>query len=142
MALTRVNSSFSFRSSDGVNTYTFDVSRDSNGVVSVHNLRTPTGPIRDTQTGYPKSVSDDISSAISQVTDLLDMASAINGAETLAGVSYVDVSFDSALQSDTYRVYVSIPDFVPYRVVNQTVSGFRIELGVSYTGDLSYDVFL
>jgi hypothetical protein len=42
----------------------------------------------------------------------------------------------------SYRVVFSVQDFVPVRVINKTTTGFVVNVGLTYTGVIGYDVFV
>jgi hypothetical protein len=52
------------------------------------------------------------------------------------------IVFAIPFANTSYRVYVTLEDFIDYRITNKTVVGFDIELNVTYTGIVQYDVFV
>jgi hypothetical protein len=142
MAVERVQSDFSYRSTSGGETYYFNVVVDSSSVVSVRNMKTPNGLIQDSYSSLPQSVVEDIQTAIGQVEDLVAQTSAINGIQSFAGETSKAVAFETAMANTNYRVVFSTEDFISVRVTSKETTGFIIETGVTYTGDVGYDVFV
>lgn len=66
----------------------------------------------------------------------------MNGQLTFTGESSKPVTFATPFVGTTYRVCFSTTDFVPVRVTNKTTAGFTVEVGVTYTGTVGYDVFV
>jgi hypothetical protein len=89
----------------------------------------------------PGSVVDDITTAISQVENLIMNTSAINGQATFTNQTQVIVSFPTPVANANYRVLFSVGDFVIVRFVPPlTVNGFTIETSTAFTGTVGYDV--
>lgn len=143
MSFSRVQSCFDYMSeaSSGAK-YFFQVCIDLSGRVGVRNIRTPYGRITDSQTSLPNEVVDDICAAKLQVEDLVSQTSVFNGFVSFVGESSKTVSFTTVFASPAYRVYLDIPDFVAWKITSKTVSGFVIELGSEFTGDIGFDVFV
>jgi len=141
MALSRSQSVFSFRSTQGNYLYTFDIVMDGQGNISVRNIVTPYGLLMDTTNSLPESVLDDIRSAITQVEDLVAQTSAINGILTFASESTKTYTFATAFASTDYRVHFDTEDFVLVRVTKD-LTGFTVELSSVYTGQIGFDVFV
>jgi hypothetical protein len=142
MAVSLVQSEFSYKSSSGEESYYFNVVLDSSSVVSVRNMQTPNGLIQDSYSSLPQAVLDDIQTAIGQVEDLVAQTSASNGIESFDIETSKDVTFDTAMSNTNYRVVFSTEDFILVRVISKTITGFTIETGITYTGDVGYDVFV
>lgn len=142
MAFDRAVFDFTYRSGSSGTYYYFTISQDSAGRITLKNIQTPTGRIIDSQTGVPQSVVDDIASAIQQVENFVAQTSAVNGNLSFVAQTSQSVLFATPMAGTTYRVHVTIPDFVAWRIVGKTVTGFTIELGVTYTGIVGYDVFV
>jgi len=142
MALDRAVFDFTYRSGSAGVFYYFTITQDQAGRISLKNIQTPTGRIIDSQTGVPLSVVNDIELAISQVENLVAQTSAVNGNLSFVTQTSQAVSFSTPFVGTTYRVYVTLPDFISWRITNKTTTGFTIELGVSYTGTVGYDVFV
>jgi len=67
--------------------------------------------------------------------------------DTSATLSFVaetskQVLFPRPLFCGAYRVAVSVEDFIAVKVVDKTQDGFTIEVDVTYTGDIGYEVFV
>lgn len=142
MALQRQASEFQYRSGGGGTYYFFTVTVSQTGSVGVKDIQSPQGHPLDPATPLPAAVLADIASAQAQVQNIMATTSALNGTVTFSAESSKAVTFPSALTALAYRVYVSVPDFVPYRVLSRTTTGFILEMATSYTGTVSYDVFV
>jgi len=120
----------------------FTVVVNQNGKTGVRNIKSPTGGLCDSGSQIPQSVLDAIQDARNQVQDFIMQTSAING--TLSFVDQVSQSvvFATPFTDTSYRVYVTLQDFIDYRITNKTTTGFDVELNVTYTGPVQYDVFV
>jgi hypothetical protein len=96
----------------------------------------------DSMTGLPSSVVQDIQTAITQAEDLLAATSAVNGIATFVAATESTVTFATPLSGTTYRVVLTPDAFVAARAVNKTTTGFTIQMNVTFTGTVGYDVFL
>lgn len=142
MSLTRYTTEATYISTTSLGEqYSFTVVQDLSGVVSVKNISTPTGSISDAYVTLPQEVTDDIATAMGELEDLM-ASSSVSGTLEFAAEASKEVTFETAMNTDTYRVYVSIGDFVPFKITSKTVDGFTLELGATYTGDIGYDVFV
>lgn len=142
MALTRTQSDFTYRSGVPGTYYYFTISLDQTGGISVKNIQSPNGRIVDSYTPIPQFVTDDIQTAIHQVEDFVAQTSAVNGQLTFAAETSKAVTFAIPFASTNYRVVFSPQDFIPVRVTGKTVTGFTVDLGITYTGTVGYDVFV
>lgn len=143
MALSRFNSEYTYRSSPSPGShYFFTVAVDSGNRVSVRDIQSPLGRISDGVTPLPQTVTDDIQTAILQVRNFLAQSSATNGQVSFSDSSSAAVSFTTPMAGTSYRVVLDVPDFVSARVTSKTTTGFVVELGVSWTGTVGYDVFV
>lgn len=142
MALIREVSDFTYRSGESsTGYYYFTISVNTTGV-HVRNIQTPTGSITDSITGLPQSVIEDIQTALAQVEDIVSLTSSINGSLIFAAETSQAFVFTTALSDTSYRVVLSVGDFVPVRVTNKLTTGFTVEVGVTYTGTIGFDVFI
>lgn len=142
MALTRYKTESTYISTTALGEqYTFTVCQDLSGVVSVNNISTPTGSISDAYVALPKEVTDDIATAMGELEDLM-ASSSVSGTLVFAEEASKQVVFETAMNADTYRVYVSVGDFVPFKITDKTVTGFTLQLGATYSGSIGYDVFV
>lgn len=141
MALNRIKSEFTYQSTSGGLSYYFIVGMDQAGQVSVRDIQSPVGHIVDAFTPIPMSVTDDINAAIIQVRNLMG-SSVVNGNLAFVAETSKSVSFSTPMAGTTYRVTLSIPDFIPVRIINKTINGFTVETGITYTGTIGYDVFV
>jgi hypothetical protein len=142
MALTKILSEFTYRSSGGGQSYHFTVVVDGQSLISVRNIQSPYGLLIDSVTSLPQSVVDDIATAVSQVETLMGVTSAVNGTLAFAGETSKPVVFATAFANTNYRVSFSKEDFIAVRVVSKTTLGFTVETSVTYTGDVGFDVFV
>lgn len=123
-------------------TWLFTVVVNQDGTSGVRNLRSPRGGICDSMTEIPSEVLDAITTAKGQVENILVQTSAVNGTLNFVAQTTQSIVFATPFANAAYRVYVSLDDFIDYRITNQTVTGFDIELNVTYTGAVAYDVFV
>lgn len=142
MAGTRIAFEGTYTSGTGTSQYRFTVVVDLNGVVSVRDIHTPFGLIMDSMARLPQSVVDDITAAMGQVEDLLALTSAVNGTLTFVAATEATVTFSTPTSNANYRVYLAPSDFIPARVTSKLTTGFTVQLGVTFTGTVGYDVFL
>jgi len=96
VALSRIQSSFSYSSSSGGQSYYFTVLVDESGLITVGNIQSSSGAVCDSTTGVPQTVLDDIQTAIGQVETLMSLTSAANGTVTFVAQTYVDIVFVEA----------------------------------------------
>lgn len=142
MAFQRSVFDFTYRSGVSGAYWYFTISMDQSGSLSVKNIQSPQGRIIDSQTSIPQSVTDEIQSAINQVGNFVAQTSASNGQLVFSGNTSRAVSFVTPFTDTNYRVVFSTQDFIPVRVTNKTTSGFTVDVGVTYTGVVGYDVFV
>ena len=142
MALDRAVFDFTYRSGSAGTYYYFTISQDQAGRISLKNIQTPTGRIIDSQTGLPQSVVDDIEIAIQQVENFVAQTSAVNGNLSFVAQTSQSVIFAVPFAGTGYRVQLSLADFIPARVISKMVTGFTVEVGITYTGVVGYDVFV
>ena len=79
---------------------------------------------------------------LGQLGDLVAQTSAVNGTLTYTAETVKSVVFATAFLNTAYRVHVSVEDFIAWRIINPTTTGFDIELASTYTGDVGFDVFV
>lgn len=142
MAALLVQSEYTYRSGSAPNLYSFTIVSDQQGLVSVRDIQDPYGFILSPYTQIPKSVSDDINSAMGQVENILSLSSAVNGILTFTEEYEKHIIFATPFANDTYRVQVSSDVFAPFRIVNKTNAGFTIQAGATISGKVGYDVFV
>ena len=70
-----------------------------------------------------------------------------SGTVTLtSAANFVDITFPTALSGAVYHVVVTPGGFYPVEVLNKKKTGFRLQLGISLTGNetttVGYDVFV
>lgn len=111
------------------------------GTLGVSNIKSPKGTICGNGVQIPDSVFQCIQESKEQVENILAVTSAVNGTIPFVNQTAASVIFATPFPNPNYRVHVSLDDFISYRIRNQTTTGFDIELNVTYTGDVGYDVF-
>lgn len=143
MSASLIQSEFVYRTGTPPDYYTFTIVSDAaTGLLSVRDIEDRYGMILSPYTRIPQSVTNDINSALSEVTSILALASAINGNLTFVAETYKDVSFPAAMGNTNYRVQLSSQIFAPFRITNKTVLGFTIQAGATVSGVVGYDVFV
>lgn len=140
--MTRIGFEGTYTSGTGTSRYRFTIVVDQNGITSVRDIMTPFGLIQDSMSRLPQSVVSDITTAMSQVEDLLALTSAVNGILTFVAETEKSVTFSTPMSSTNYRVYLTPSDFIPYRVSSKLTTGFTVQLGITFTGTVGYDVFI
>lgn len=139
---TLLQSEFTYRSGVSPNIYQFTIVYDFAGNISVREIEDPYGQVVSPYTRIPKTVTDDISTAMGQVENLLDLTSALNGTVTFTLDTSKSVVFPSPLANDSYRVQITSDIFAPFRVSAKSRGGFTIEAGATISGTIDYDVFI
>jgi len=143
MSATLVIAEFTYQSGIPSELYQFTVMYDpTTDSTSVRNIQNPLGLIMDPWSSLPQSVTDDICDATDQVENIMSATSAINGTLVFSASNSESYVFASPLTSTNYRVQVVSDQFVPLRVINKTVTGFTVEAGAIFTGNVGFDVFL
>lgn len=142
---TRLESCFTYavRVDDPCSPYwRFTVVVNQDGTMGVRDIQSQHGSICDSTTQIPGVVWDEINAAQADVENIVAQSSAVNG--TLAFVDQIaqSIVFVTPFANTNYRVYVTLEDFIDYRITNKTTVGFDIELNVTYTGTVQYDVFV
>lgn len=142
MSATLVQSDFTYRSGVSPDLYQFTIVSNEVGAILVRDIQDPYGLVVSPYTQVPKSVTDDISTAMSQVEALLALTSAVNGTLTFTAETEKSVTFTTPFPNTNYRVQVTSDVFAPYRIANKTTAGFTIQAGASITGSVGYDVLV
>lgn len=120
--------------------FTIVVNQD--GTSGVRNVKSPNGSLCDSYTQIPGEVLDQINAAKADVENILAQSSAVNGTLSFVAQTSQSIVFATPFANDQYRVYVSLEDFIDWRITNKTTVGFDLELNVTYTGTVQYDVFV
>lgn len=133
MALTRLQSVHTYSSSSGGVTYYFDVVVDSRGVVSVRNIRTPTGGMCDPYTSLPQAVMNDIKLA-TELAALLQQETEVEAGNIVftGQTSKAVVIPPGVLNNTNYRVVLTVPDGTMLQVTGKTTTGFTIVASTTY----------
>ena len=142
MALTLIESAFTYRSEQGGEIWQFTIVNNQNGTQGIREVVGPFGLVRDTQTQIPGNVLEDQATAIGQVENLLAQTSAVNGILSFVGETSKTVTFSTPFLNTNYRVQLSLTDFVPFRIQFKSVTQFVVEAGVTFTGSVGFDVFV
>jgi hypothetical protein len=142
MAGTRIAFEATYTSGTGTHQYRFTIVVDLNGVASVRDIHTPFGLVMDSMTRLPQSVVDDIQAAMAQVEALLTLTSSVNGELTFSAETEKSITFSTPMTSTNYRVHLSPSDFIAARVTTQTTTGFTVQVNVTFTGSVRFDVFV
>ena len=142
MAVSLVQSEFTYQSGTAPTLYTFTIVSDLSGTLSVRDIQDPYGFILSPYTQIPKSVTDDIQSAMLQVEGLLSSTSAFNGSVNFVGETTKVITFPSVQPNLNYRVHLTSDIFAPFKVTNKTLTSFTIEAGAEITATVSFDVFI
>ena len=142
---TRVESCFVYnvRIDDPCNpSWMFTIVVNQDGSYGVENITSPNGSICDSNTQVPGEVLDEINAAMADVENILAQSSAVNGTLTFTDETTQSIVFATPFANTQYRVYATVPDFIDWKATNKTTTGFDLELNVTYTGTLGYDVFV
>lgn len=143
MTYFRVHSDFQYRFITGSGqSYYATVEVDQSGSVNVRNLIGPQGPIMDPYTPIPAEVQIEIVSAISNARDIMAATSTLSGQLVFDEETSKEVVFDTPMANTTYRVHLDAPDFVSTRVKYKSTTGFIVDVGVTYSGTIGFDVFV
>ena len=133
MALSRLQSVFTYQSSSGGQAYTYDIVVDAQSLVAVKNIRTPLGLITDSITQVPSSVAQDILDAIALVQLLVAETTIVSGTENFSGQTSRSVVIAGGLLNNVnYRVTLTSPDGTVLRVASKTTTGFDIVASSTY----------
>jgi hypothetical protein len=137
-----IQGEFTYRSGNPPNTYQFTIVYDFSGQISVRQIENQYGQIVSPYAKIPKSVSDDISSAMRQVENILGLTSALNGTISFNSENTKSIVFSTPLANDSYRVQITSDVFAPFRVSVKSKMGFTVEAGAKITGNLDFDIFV
>lgn len=143
---TLVQTCFKYRVSTdtgcGAESWFFTIVVNQDGTIGVKDIKGPYGPLCNTGTQIPQDVFEEIQAAKEQVENILAQTSAINGTLNFVDQTSQSITFTNPMVNTEYRVYVTLEDFIDWRIQNKTTTGFDIELNVTYTGPVQYDVFV
>lgn len=142
MALTRIKTELSYRSEQSGQVWHFTVGQDQSGGTFVGTIRSPFGTCTTSTAGVPGFVIDDINTAFQELEDLVATTSAVNAVLTYAGSASQSLVFTIPFSNNTYGVTVTLPDFLTWKITNKLTTGFTLELGSNYSGDIRVDVFV
>lgn len=142
---TRIESCFTYmvRIDDPCNpSWMFTIVVNQDGTCGVRNIKSPNGGLCDSTLQVPGEVLDEINAAKADVENILAQSSAVNGTLTFTDETTQSIVFATPFANTGYRVYVTLEDFIDWRITNKTTVGFDLELNVTYTGTVQYDVFV
>lgn len=137
-----VQGEFTYRSGNPPNIYQFTIVYDFSGQISVREIENPYGQVVSPYTKIPKSVTNDISSAMEQVENILGLTSALNGTVAFSADNTKSILFSTPLANDSYRVQLTSDVFAPFRISVKSKMGFTIEAGATITGNVDFDIFV
>lgn len=120
----------------------FTVVVNQDGTLGIKDILSPYGPLCNSGIQIPQEVLDAIENAKDQVTDILSNTSVLNGTLNFVDQTTESIVFAQPFSNTNYRVYVTLPDFLDYRIINKTTSGFDIDLNITFTGIVQFDVFV
>jgi len=121
--------------------FTIVVNQD--GTCGVRDIKSPNGLLCNSMLQVPGEVLDEINAAKADVENILAQSSAVNGTLTYTAEISQSIVFATPFANTNYRVYATpVGQFVDWRVTNKTTTGFDLELNVTYTGTVQYDVFV
>lgn len=133
MGLSRTQSVFTYQSSSGGQTYTYDIVVDAQSLLSVRNIRGPRGIIADSIQQVPQTVAQDILDAMGVVRLLVAESTVLSGTQNFSGQTSRSVTIVGGVLNNTnYRVVLTSPDGTPLRVENKTTTGFTIVAAAAY----------
>lgn len=142
---TRIESCFTYivRIDDPCNpSWMFTIVVNQDGTCGVRDIKSPQGSICNSMLQVPGEVLDEINAAKADVENILAQSSAVNGTLNFVNQTSESIVFATPFANTQYRVYVTLEDFIDWRITNKTTTGFDIELNVTYTGTVQYDVFV
>lgn len=142
---TRIESCFTYivRVDDPCNpSWMFTIVVNQDGTCGVRDIKSPQGSICNSMLQVPGEVLDEINAAKADVENILAQSSAVNGTLSFVNQTSQSIVFATPFANTQYRVYVTLEDFIDWRITNKTTTGFDIELNVTYTGTVQYDVFV
>jgi len=132
VALTRIQSEFTFSSSSGGLSYTFEVVVDAQGLTTVRNIQTPTSS-GCSSSSLPQSVVTDMCLAQDMVALLVDETEVDSGTLVFTGQTELPVSITPGTLNNTdYRVLYSPPDSTIFYTENKTTTSFDAVVGTAY----------
>lgn len=148
MALTRTEAAHTYKVESNGQSYRFTVVLDSQGLVSVRDVQSPLGLIRDSFTPIPEIVSQAIQDAISILRLEIGTTEVDSGTLTFTGqVEAAATIAGGTLNNTAYRVVYTTTDGVEFRTKDGSVTttGFTAETTSEYgtvesPKDVSYSV--
>lgn len=148
MALTRVQSVYTYKTASGGREYYYDVVVDAQSLVSVRNIRGPRGLVQDSMTSLPTEVVRDIEEAVAIAQILMTETEVASGTVTFSGQTSRSVVVAGGLLNNTnYRVLYSTSDGTYLRTEDKTTTGFTAVAPAEYGSedepiDVTYSVLV
>jgi len=134
----RALASHTYQSISNGQTYNFDVTLDSNGMMAVRNIRGPYGLIADSFTSLPDDVVSNIASARRIMAQQLAEKQVASGTLTFTGQTFQPVVIAPGLLNNTfYRVVYTTPDGTPMYTSEQTIGSFNANVATAYGTSLA-----
>jgi len=131
VTLARVQTVITYSSSGGGEEYLFDIVIDAQGLVTVRNIRGPTGS--PCSTGLPDIVVDDIQEAKETTLLLVGETEVASGTLIFTGQTEQTATIPPGVLNNTaYRVLYTPPDSTQLRTENKTILDFDAVVGVAY----------
>lgn len=132
MTLIRQQSVFTYESSSGGVAYYFDIVVDTQGLISVRNIRAAYGAT-DCSTSIPSYVLDDIERAKMIVQQQVAETSVQNGIVVFTGQVEQTVMIPAGILNNTnYRVAYSVSDATVLKTEDKTTTSFKIVAPCAY----------
>ena len=129
MALGRVQSTFTYTSSSGGVSWTFDILVDSFGNASVKNIRSPRGLVTDSLTAIPNLTVQDMNSALELAAVQSAEATIEDGTAEFTGTPTKTITLAETLNSTNYHVaYQTYDGTTGLYTTSKTVSSFVINV--------------
>jgi len=133
MAAVQEQSVYTYATSSGGQTYRYDIVVDTQGLVSVRNIRSPLGLVTDPYTSLPQMVIQDINEARDQVAQRNAVSEVDSGTVTFAGEVSLPVGIAPGVVNNTnYRVVYTTPDGMHLTTTGKTITGFTVEAPSAY----------
>ena len=133
MALAKQQTVVTYSSTFGTSVYQFDIVVDSQGNISVRNIRSPKGLITDSYTPIPDSVLTDIEEAKVQTVQIMSETQVESGTLTFTGqISQVATVAARILNNTSYRVIYTTPDGTVLQTTSKSTTGFTAVAPTTY----------
>lgn len=133
MALSRLQTVFTYQSFAGGESYYFDIVLNAQNQTAVRNIRGPRGLITDSITQVPGSVTQEVLDAMALVQLLVAESTVVSGTQNFSGQTRRSVVLAvGLLNNNNYRVVSTSPDGTLLRIENKTPTGFDLVASSAY----------